>query len=775
MIAKKMLFLVSLLPAVACAESRLVTVGIPTNGIVPKSPAAEEDVRLVTVYLPDGYDATDERYPVVYYLPGFSGTNETFTESNKIILDALIEQKRSVPMIVVYNDPSLANDPDPKCQRRYTSCWYTNSALNGLFEDFITNNTVAFIDANFRTKANFAFRAIMGQSMGGYGSILLGMRHPDVFRGFGSASGTSFWTIATTQLASPGNPAFTLNSFILPEIPTDGPNAGKIHPSNGILTEQVFSYSGALSPNFYAVRGIPVTPFVDEFCIDLPVFVQGDGTPIPNTGAGTGADPVTGAPLVFPNTLVLNEAVINRWRENDPFFVMDGFVDTLREQCIYLDGGDTELALAVGARILSEKFANNQINHEYILYMGGHTTCLTSIFCSRHSAMFQYFSAKFAEAGTCPDTVRARLIGKGTVIIENDAQMIINKNAWVSIETAPDLTVTETDIAIELKDRAQVLIGTDTTPGGSLQIGNSFSKALIFGNPSLGNNTIRGSITINGPEALLNVGTQGFLGLGAGADGKAPDIPNKWGISSLTNVTNLLLDVNQGVFQHNQITSGQDRASVLAIGPSDLYTIKVDPSQAVIRGGANFVCLPDGRLRHPIVLDKQGQIQPETAPQCTELTCDVRTNLNTSTNIDDYFYKQQMASTGFYTLPSTANMLKSSEQLDDRASITNPFELINATSLDMVCEFLNANPYREEASKEGAIASHNGRLRIGYIDVEVSDDTVENIFVRTDDIPIGCKQRIDFDKILKTGTIGIWVEEVDGKRKLIRVYDLKPK
>ena len=773
---KKLLVVVSLIlmPSIVLAESTLVTLGIPTNGIVPKSPAATEDVRLVTVYLPDGYEESDERYPVVYYLPGFSGTNETFTESNKTILDALIEQKRSVPMIVVYNDPSLVNDPDSKCAQRYTSSWYTNSALNGLFEDFITQNTVAFIDANFRTKASYAFRSIMGQSMGGYGSILLGMRHPDIFNGFGSASGTSFWTIATTDLASPGDPLYTLNSFIQPEISTEGPNAGKIDPNNGVNTFQVFSYCGALSPNLDAVKGIPVNPFVDRFCIDFPILVNGDGTPVFAPGPADGSTTIfPGEPIVFENTLVSDPEVIDRWRENDPYFVMDDYIDTLREQCIYLDGGDIELILAVGARILSEKFAANQINHVYLLYNGGHITCLTSIFCSRHSAMFQYFSAKFAEAGICADKVRTRLIGIGTVIIEDDAQMNIDKGSWLGIETAPDLNVTETDITVELNDNGKVLIGTDTTAGGAFQIGNVFSKALIFGNPSLAEHRVSGSIIVNGPQALFNVGSQGFLGLGAGAAGKSPDLPNQWSISSLTNVINLVLAIKKGVFQHNHIFSGQeDTAAVLGIGPSQLYTIKVDPAEAVIRGGANVVCLPDGWRRHPIVLDKPGQIQPETVPQCIELTCDVRTNLNRSTDIDDFFYMSQMASTGFYTLPGTANMLSSSEQLDDRIDGNNPFELIDATSLDSVCEFLNANPYQEEASKEGAIASNDGSLRIGYID-DVNNDG-ENTFVRTDDIPIGCKQAIDFDKILKTGTVGIWVEEIDGKRKLIRVYDLKP-
>lgn len=777
---KIVLVLASLIvmPSIIASESRLVTVGVPTGGIVPKSPKAADEVRLVTVYLPPGYDDTNECFPVIYYIPGFSGTNTTFNVSNKRLLDALIAQKRIVPLIVVYNDPGVGESaPESKCLRRYTSSWYTNSALNGQFEDFITQNTVAFIDANFRTNPDKAFRAIMGQSMGGYGSLLLGMRHPDVFSGFGSASGTSFYTIATTDLASPGNPLFTLNSYMLPNIPTDGPNAGKILPENDQLTFQVFSYSGALSPNPDAVNGISVNPFIDQFCVDMPILVNGDGTPVLGPGPAFGADPVNGDPIEFENTLVLDQDVIDRWKENDPFFVMDDFIDTLREQCIYLDGGDAEFILAVGGRLLSEKLATNQIDHEYILFKGGHTTCLTSIFCARHSAMFEYFSAKFAEAGICANKVRTKLIGTGTVILEDDVRMIIDKGSWLGIETSPELNVTETDIAIELNDRAQLLIGTEDTLGGALQIGNQFSKARIFGDPGLNDHVIRCAITLCGPKALFNIGQQGFFGIGAGAGGKSPNLANRWSMSSLTNLKDVKLTIKKGIFQHNQITSGQEpTASLLGIGPSESYTIIIHPPHGIVRGGGNLVCLPDGWRRHPIVLDKPGQIQPQSQPQdvsqCVQFTCDVRTNLNKSTNTDDYFYKQEMASTGFYTLPGTANILSSSEQLDDRESSNNPFELIDATDIDTVCEFLNANPYKGEASKEGAIACNDGTLRIAYLDEVKNDETTT--FVRTEDIPIGCCQDIDFDKVLKTGTIGIWVEEVDGERKLIRVYDLKP-
>jgi S-formylglutathione hydrolase FrmB len=67
----------------------------------------------------------------------------------------------------------------PEAQRS----WYANDPRPGglAYEDHIVQDVVGLIDRTFRTVRDRAGRAIAGLSMGGYGAIMLAMRHPDVF------------------------------------------------------------------------------------------------------------------------------------------------------------------------------------------------------------------------------------------------------------------------------------------------------------------------------------------------------------------------------------------------------------------------------------------------------------------------------------------------------------------------------------------------------------------------------------------------------------------
>jgi hypothetical protein len=61
------------------------------------------------------------------------------------------------------------------------SSWYVNSPVTGNWEDFMVQELVPYIDANFRTLPSRDSRGILGDFMGGYGAIRFGMKHPDVF------------------------------------------------------------------------------------------------------------------------------------------------------------------------------------------------------------------------------------------------------------------------------------------------------------------------------------------------------------------------------------------------------------------------------------------------------------------------------------------------------------------------------------------------------------------------------------------------------------------
>ena len=63
----------------------------------------------------------------------------------------------------------------------YGGSFYTNSPVTGNWEDFIVRDLVGNIDANYRTIARAESRGIAGHSMGGYGAMMLAMKHPELF------------------------------------------------------------------------------------------------------------------------------------------------------------------------------------------------------------------------------------------------------------------------------------------------------------------------------------------------------------------------------------------------------------------------------------------------------------------------------------------------------------------------------------------------------------------------------------------------------------------
>src|SRR5262249_21368763 len=72
--------------------------------------------------------------------------------------------------------------------------WYINWAVSeegqrNRWEDYIVKDLIGHVDATYRTIAKREGRAINGLSMGGYGGIILGLKHPDLFCSIGSHSG----------------------------------------------------------------------------------------------------------------------------------------------------------------------------------------------------------------------------------------------------------------------------------------------------------------------------------------------------------------------------------------------------------------------------------------------------------------------------------------------------------------------------------------------------------------------------------------------------------
>jgi enterochelin esterase-like enzyme len=128
--------------------------------------------RKFAVYLPPDYETSQRSYPVLYLLHGM-GDDQTgwiqFGEILRIANKAILEGT-STPMIVVM--------PDANTEQ----VGYFNSIEGDWnYEDFFFEELMPFVEKTYRIKNEKRFRAIAGLSMGGGGSFMYAMHHPELF------------------------------------------------------------------------------------------------------------------------------------------------------------------------------------------------------------------------------------------------------------------------------------------------------------------------------------------------------------------------------------------------------------------------------------------------------------------------------------------------------------------------------------------------------------------------------------------------------------------
>ncbi len=152
------------------------------------------------VYLPAGYEASDKRYPVFYYLHGLGGDETNWTEGGKIQQAADALELQAILVMVDGDDGFYVNGVGPvdydKCMADGTGLFVpgrgprrTTCVRKRDYDTYITNDLIAHIDATYRTIASRDGRAIAGLSMGGFGALQLSMRHQDLFSAAASHSG----------------------------------------------------------------------------------------------------------------------------------------------------------------------------------------------------------------------------------------------------------------------------------------------------------------------------------------------------------------------------------------------------------------------------------------------------------------------------------------------------------------------------------------------------------------------------------------------------------
>ncbi len=124
-----------------------------------------------SIYLPPSYFLnTKNRYPVLYLLHGFDGDETSWIRRSNVdhLADSLINSKNITPFIIVMPDVS-----NSYCINNYNNTFS--------YEDFFVSELIPYINSNYRTYPNQENEAIGGLSMGGFGALLIPIKHPGLF------------------------------------------------------------------------------------------------------------------------------------------------------------------------------------------------------------------------------------------------------------------------------------------------------------------------------------------------------------------------------------------------------------------------------------------------------------------------------------------------------------------------------------------------------------------------------------------------------------------
>jgi S-formylglutathione hydrolase FrmB len=297
------------------------------------NPLGDPSRRKLPVYLPAGYASSGERYPVVYFLHGFTGSGMSwlnfpgFSLSVPERVDQLVGSGEIPPVIAAFADgwTSLGG-----------SQWLNSEAI-GRYGDYLARDVVDFVDRTYRTVPKPAARACVGSSSGGYGALVMGRDHPDVFGHIASHAGDAYFEYCYQNDFPKAAAALSTSAGVV-EWLEDFRRRAKETRAGGEdhAVLNVLAMAAAYSPK----RGEPMN-------IELPFEAE---------------------------TARLKPEVWERWLEQDPVrFIPKSAASFRKLLSLFVDCGTRdEFNLRWGARMVAEELRRAGVNFHHEEFEDGH-------------------------------------------------------------------------------------------------------------------------------------------------------------------------------------------------------------------------------------------------------------------------------------------------------------------------------------------------------------------------------------------------------------------
>jgi enterochelin esterase-like enzyme len=128
--------------------------------------------RKFAVYLPPDYETSQRSYPVLYLLHGYGDDQTGWVQFGEVqhIADKAINEGKATPLVIVMPDANTGK------------VGYVNEIKGDWrYEDFFFEEFIPYIEKTFRIKGEKTYRAIAGLSMGGEGTFVYALHHPELF------------------------------------------------------------------------------------------------------------------------------------------------------------------------------------------------------------------------------------------------------------------------------------------------------------------------------------------------------------------------------------------------------------------------------------------------------------------------------------------------------------------------------------------------------------------------------------------------------------------
>ena len=153
--------------------------------------------RRMIVYLPPGYEESDERYPVVYLIHGARGHETVWIRKGRMlqVTDSVYVHDLGVPAIVVMPNLNQYNGARDYENSRLKDAFESLFEIDGTVESAFLRDVVGYVDSHYRTIPDKEHRAICGLSVGALQSAYISANDPTAFGYVGLFS--PFWKVIT--------------------------------------------------------------------------------------------------------------------------------------------------------------------------------------------------------------------------------------------------------------------------------------------------------------------------------------------------------------------------------------------------------------------------------------------------------------------------------------------------------------------------------------------------------------------------------------------------